>query len=140
MLLQTHFKPNKTNTTVHQLNVAPNQVNIPKSPSKYNTPTANTAQLNQHGQPPSVGHTPLIAFFAIINHPSMKFFDFTVFNSLCSLSYLNIYNHWGMKEGYFWFIAFNHYSLLHTQEIPLYVTQSIIKKIRKLLNYYFIMD
>jgi hypothetical protein len=96
ILLQTHFNPTRTNATVHQLNVAPNQVKIPKSPSKYNTPTTNTVQLNQHGHPPS-GHTPLIAFFAIINHPSMKFFDFTVFLSFGSLSYLNIYDHWGMK-------------------------------------------
>ncbi len=73
--LQTHFKPNKTNATVHQLNVAPNHPKIvigKRSLNKYNIPTPNTAQLNQHGHFPSVGHVPpiaFIAFFAIINTP-----------------------------------------------------------------------
>ena len=73
ILLQTFFKPSKRNATVHQLNVAANQVKIPKSPSKYKTPTTSTAQLNQHGQLPSEGHImPISFFFAIIIHPIPK--------------------------------------------------------------------
>jgi len=75
ILLQTHFNPMRTNATVHQLNVAPNQPNIvigKRSLNKYKIPTPKTAQLNQHGHEPSVGHTApiaFIAFFAIINTP-----------------------------------------------------------------------
>lgn len=74
MLLQTFFNPTRMNATVHQLNVAPNHVKIPKSANKYNIPIINTAQLNQHGQLPSVHTIAFISFFfAIIIHLTLSF-------------------------------------------------------------------